>query len=92
MVMLKVSTHWGSVRSSRRQLKICKDSSAGRLNTKVLPIDPSQPCGQVRSVPLLATLSSDLPPETSVNVGQRFHLVRVIKDFTKEGDVSDGKS
>jgi len=74
-----------------RQLKIGKDPSPRRLNAKVFPVDPSQPRGQVRSIPFLASLGSNLAPEASVDVGKGFHLVRVTEDFPQKRDVSDGK-
>ena len=75
----------------RRQLQVGQDAPARGLDAEVLPVDPGQPGGQVRSVPLLAALGSNLAAEAAVDVRQGLHLVRVVEDLPEERDVGDGQ-
>jgi hypothetical protein len=88
MMMLKIA-HWRSVRPASRKLKICQDSPSRRFDAEILPIDPGKSGGQVGGVPLLAAFGPNLTSEAAVDVGQRFHFVRVVEDFAKQRDVSN---
>ena len=61
-------------------------------HAQAVPVDPGEPGGEVRGVPLLRALVPDLTAEAALDVDERLHLVCVVEDLAEEGDVGDGEA